>query len=223
MNDSPERIDRFAANPFKDGPTEFLVKAVAKLISGVPQFKNIFSDNIDAYRRSDYSERSLPGLRVYNLSYTKTSEDWFIDGDLLIDVIWPASFRRGEQQQLPDTMSAALLQQFRRQEFFNQVRVLAPGLNELGRTFSVNKDLGFSWQDDANVVPLTQTTVNFRIDLRVWDQYLEATNRTKESPFEETLKNLETIAITVKALAQDDDEESNQDVSVQESIKPRDP
>lgn len=219
MIDSRERIDRFAANPFKDGPTEFLVKAVGSLIGQVPQFKNIFGDGIDVYRRTDYDMRSLPALRVYNLVYTKTSEDWFIDGDLLIDVIWPASFRRTEQQQLPDTMSAALLQQFRRTEFFNSVRKLAPGLNELGRTFSVNKDLGFSWNDDAEVVPLTQTTVNFRIDLRAWDQYLEATYRTKESPFEETLKNLETIAITVKALAQDDDEESNQDVSVQESIK----
>jgi hypothetical protein len=82
---------------------------------------------------------------------------------------------------------------------------LVPGLNELGKTFSVDKSMGFEWGD--NVVPLTQIRVNFRINLEQWDLYLERTNRTKDSPFEETLANLERIVSTVQALRDDSSQE----------------
>lgn len=183
---------------FLDGPSEFLVAATAAKVGAIDQWAAIFGEFIDGYRRQDYPERSLPALRIYNELYTKQFESWFIEGDLKVDVIWPASIRRPETQQFPDTIAAALLQQFRSTKFFNAVSALVPGLNELGKTFSVDKTLGFEWNE--KVVPLTQITVNFRIDLRQWDLYLEASLRTKDDPFEETLGNLNRIAGQIQAL-----------------------
>jgi hypothetical protein len=209
-----ERIDQIqytkespGTTLFLDGPTEFLVASVVDQIKIIPQWKSIFGQFIDGYRRMDYPERSLPAMRVYNELYTKTFDSWFIEGDLKCDVIWPASIRRPETQQLPDTISAALLQQFRATPLFNAVSGLVPGLNELGKTFGVDKSLGFEWND--KVVPLTQITVNFRLDLRQWDLYLEASLRTKDDPFEETLGNLNRIAGTIQALREDLETELN--------------
>jgi hypothetical protein len=198
-----ERIDNFAANPFLDGPTEFLVKTMAAELVKVPQFKLIFAEYIDCYRRMDYPIRGLPALRLYNNAFVKEFESWFITGDIICDVIFPASLRRIQTQQLQDTISAALLQQFRRPSFFTACEALVPGLNELGKTFSVDKSRGFQWNDD--LVPLTQITVNFRLDLREWDLYLEAQDRTKDDPFERTLGDLGEIITTIQALRDNDD------------------
>jgi hypothetical protein len=186
---------------FLDGPTEFLVASVVSQIKQITQWKAIFGEFIDGYRRQDYPERSLPAMRIYNEAYVKTFDSWFIEGDIKCDVIWPASIRRPETQQFPDTIAAALLQQFRTTPLFNAVSGLVPGLNELGKTFSVDKSLGFEWNE--KVVPLTQITINFRLDLRQWDLYLEASLRTKDDPFEETLGNLNRIVSTIQALRED--------------------
>lgn len=198
----PDKLRRFKANPFLDGPTEFLIKCIADEINNVPQFSAIFLNFIDPYMRMDYPVRALPALRIYNKSWTKDAESWFINGDVTLDCIWPPSIRREETQSLPDTVSSALCQQFRRPTFFNTLVERVPGLNELGKVFGVEKSLGFEWQDA--LVPLTQITVNFRLDLRVWDKYLEQTNRTKDSPFAEVLGNLESIATVIKALRDDE-------------------
>ena len=204
--DDPDRLKRFQANPFLDGPTEFLVKVVAEEISKVPQFKAIFGDFIEPYMRMDFPVRSLPALRIYNRAWTKEAESWFINGDLVADVIWPASIRRTETQHLPDTICAALCQQFRRPRFFHdQVGARVPGLNELGKIFSVEKNLGFEWADDF--LPLTEITVNFRLDLRAWDDYLEDTYRTKDDPFEKTLEDLHVIAAQIQAMRDDNETE----------------
>lgn len=196
-----ERIENFNLNPFLDGPTEFLVKTCAAEIAKVPQFKLIFGEFIDPYRRMDYPVRGLPAVRLYNNVFVKESEDWFITGDIICDIIFPASLRRIQTQQLQDTISAALLQQFRRPKFFDACCATVPGLNELGKVFSVDKSRGFSWNDD--LVPLTQITVNFRLDLREWDLYLEAQDRTKDDPFERTLGDLGEIITTIQALRED--------------------
>lgn len=190
-----QRLDNFKKNPFIDGPAEFLVKSLAEGIKAVPQFELIFGDFIDPYMRQDYAERNLPVLRCYNTNYTKEAESWFINGTVNLDVIFPASLRRTELQQLQDTISSALLQQFRRPSFFDAMLEEVPGLNELGKVFTVDKELGFKWADD--IVPMTQITVNFRLDLRRWDDYLEETNRTKDDPFTRTLADLERIFTTI--------------------------
>lgn len=195
---SPERIDNFTAEPFITGPAEFLVKTLADELANVEQFKLIFGDAIDAYRRMDYSLRELPALRVYSERFNKPHENWFLTGTVTLDVIFPPAIRRRELQQLPDTISAALLQQFRRQPFFEALEVKIPGLNELGKEFDVDKSLGFDMGDD--IAPLTQITLNFRLDLRQWDRYLEDSARTVEDPFEESLKNLQSIVSVVQAL-----------------------
>lgn len=183
---------------FLDGPVEFLVKAISTELLKVTQFVEIFGENIDPYKRMDYGYRNLPALRIYNDAILKEFDSWFITGDIKADLIFPASLRRNETQQFQDTVSHALLQQFRRTNFFNAVTEAVPGLNELGKRFEVNKQLGFEWQDE--VVPLTQITLNFRLDLRIWDEYLVSDNRTKEDPFERTLADLKRIVAEFQGL-----------------------
>jgi hypothetical protein len=188
-------------NTFFDGPAEFLVYSIVENLRKVKQFKEIFDESIDGYKRMDYSIRELPAIRVYNDDGLKEFESWFINGDITVDIIFPANIRRKELQRIPDTLCAAVLQRFRRQEFFNEVTEDVPGLNELGKRLRYNKALGFAWNDD--IVPLTQIAVNFRIDLRQWDLYLEETYRTKDSPFKKVLGDLREIATTIKALKDD--------------------
>jgi len=199
-----ERIDKLVPELFLDGPAEYLAGAVAEKIAAVPQWAEIFGDSIDAYQRDDYGMRQLPALRIYNLSYVKEFDSWFINGDLYLDVILPASIRRSELELLPDRMCAALLQQFRRPSFFSDVEAMVPGLNELGKTFSAEKGLAFQFgQDQEQIVPMAQIRANFRVDLREWDAYLEREGRTKDDPFERTLKELRRIVSSIQA-ANDD-------------------
>jgi hypothetical protein len=95
----------------------------------------------------------------------------------------------------------ALLHQFRRPKFFVEMGEVVPGLNELGKRFEYDKSLGFEWND--TVVPLTQITLSFKIDLRAWDSYLEQTNRTKDSPFKETLGDLRRLVGVIQGLRDD--------------------
>lgn len=192
---------------FYNGPAEFLVRQVCDELKNVEQWERLFGDRIDPYQRMDYGIRELPALRIYNLESFKEFDSWFITGDLNADIIWPASLRRNELQQIPDTVSAALLQQFRRPQFFSTLCGLVPGLNELGKSFRTNKSMGFEWGED--VVPLTQININFRIDLRQWDLYLEETNRTKDSPFEEVLASLDRIVTVIEGLRDNGDTELN--------------
>lgn len=201
-------------NPFIDSPAEFLVKQIALAIRDVQQFKDIFGQFIDPYPRDDYGVRNLPALRIYNHKVNKAHESWFITGDILMDIILPASLRRSEHQEIPDVISHALLQQFRRPSFFNQLCNKVPGLNELGKTFNIDKDLAFRREEEF--VPLTQIQLNFRIDLREWDDYLIQTDRTKDSPFDRILGDLERIAGIIQGLK--DNDEVNIEISTDQEI-----
>ena len=192
------RIDSLDNAPFVDGPLEFLCANIKTAIDAVPQFKALFGDSTDSYCRMDYSMRELPALRIYNQELTKQFDSWFIEGDILLDVIFPAGIRRNSLQKIQDTVSAALLQQFRRQDMFDAVASGTPGLNELGKTFSMDKALAFEFGDTN--VPLTQIRANVRLDLREWDLYLEQTDRTKASPFDAVLADLETFKTQVDAV-----------------------
>jgi hypothetical protein len=189
------------AEPFYNGPAEFLVREIAKKLIEVEEFALVFGDSIYPYMRQDFSIRELPGMRIYNDRATKDFESWFLEGEIKCDVILPADIRRDETQQLQDTIAAALLQQFRRPKFFVEMGEVVPGLNELGKRFEYDKSLGFEWND--TVVPLTQITLNFKIDLRAWDSYLEQTNRTKDSPFKETLGDLRRLVGVIQGLRDD--------------------
>lgn len=188
-------IDRLKINPFIDGPTEALVKATAASIAATPEWRYIFRDNIDTYERIDYSFRQLPALRVYCQHYRKMHESHYIEGELVLDMLLPAALRRDELQSFQDILSAAMLQQFRRPNKFQELCAQVPGLNELGKVFDVDKTLGLMVGEGA--CPLLEMKPNFRIDLKRWDDYLESTGRTKEDPFNVTLKNLVTIATTI--------------------------
>lgn len=195
-------IEAEGSTLFLTGPAEFLCNEAAAHLKADPLWAKIFGDFIDPYKRMDYPQRALPALRIYNNVYEKEFESWWVEGDLVLDVIFPASIRRKETQQIPDTISAALLQQFRRTSFFNDMSAKVPALNELGKKFNVDKSLAFEWAEDQ-LVPLTQILVNFKIDLRIWDDYLESDNRTKDSPFERTLADLRRIVSEIQALRDD--------------------
>lgn len=191
-----DRLDNFKLKPFISSPTEFLVAKIAEKVALVPQFKLIFGPSIFPYLKRDIGDRQTPTLRIYNERYTKEAESWFINGDIMADCIFPPSIRHEELQQLQDTLSSALLQQFRRQTFFDDMVTEVPGLNELGKVFSIDKSLGMEWNDEL-MIPLTQITINFRLDLRAWDNFMESDDRTKDDPFERTLANLESIYATI--------------------------
>ncbi len=192
---------------FQDNPVEFLCATIAneleslKFDNGKPIWAEIFGEYIDGYMRMDYDFRNLPALRIYNETGQKEGESWFINGDIKADVIFPASLRREETQQVQDTVTSALLQQFRSMTFFQAVSAKVPGLNELGKLFSWDKTGGFLFEEQ--MAPVTQITLNFRLDQRIWDDYLESQGRTKNQPFEVTLDNFRRLNSRIQALKDD--------------------
>jgi hypothetical protein len=199
--DATSRVEPQQTNLFATGPAEFLCSSIATMLGQDPAWKAVFGEFIDPYKRMDYPVRAFPALRIYNNGTRKLNETWYEVGSVVIDIIWPASVRRKQTQQIPDTVSAALMQQFRRPSFFGALCAITPGLNELGKTFDVDKSLAFEWAE--TLVPLTQCQVNFRMNLNEWDNYLETDGRTKDDPFTRTLANLTLIATTIAALRDD--------------------
>lgn len=203
---------------FIDSPGDFLARTIVDELRKIQEWATLFRGGIHHYKKMDYSMRSLPALRVYIDRYTKQFDSWFIEGDVTLDIILPASLRRHELEDYPSQIANALLQQFRRPSYFQTLCELVPGVNELGKTFTVDKSLGF--EVGNNVVPLTQITANFRIDIRKWDEYLEETFRTKDSPFEKVLGNLKLIAIEIQGL-NDDLDENGPNVTLETNILPK--
>lgn len=196
QGDLLDRIETLEPNPFISGPGDLLAFVCKTLIGQVPQFKKVFGPSIDEYERDDYSFRELPALRIYNLQFEKEHESHYIRGNIHLDVIFPPSLRREERQRFQDIVSSALLQQFRRPSFFAACSDQVPGLNELGKVFSGDKTLGLKVED--GYAPLTHLTANFRIDQKVWDEYLESKGRTKDDPFEITLRTLDQIVSKIE-------------------------
>lgn len=192
-------------NLFITSPAEFLVQTFVDALKADSVWSALFGDYIESYERMDFSIRSLPAMRVYVDRYRKEYETWYETGDIIIDIIWPASIRRGELNRLPSTIAAGMIQQLRRPTFFTNMCERVPGLNELGKNVNVDFDLGFKWQDD--IIPLTRITANFRILLNEWDEYLTSDYRTIDAPFTRTLGDLRTLAVTIDALRSDDPED----------------
>lgn len=204
------------ATTFISGPAEYLAEKVAVAIAAVPQFALVFGPRIDAYNRIDYSTRELPALRIYNNTFIKEYESWFIHGELLLDIIFPPSLRREMEQKYQDVLVSALCQQFRRPTFFADMCAQVPGLNELGKEFSADKSLGFQ-RGTSEQTPLTQIRLNFRIDLRQWDLFLEGDERTKDTPFERILGRLEIVHTLIDG--QRDDGNTEETVESQQTLQ----
>lgn len=215
-----ERIDKLLPpqpNPFISSPADLLAFYLAQQIALVPQFKAVFGEYIDGYMRMDYSERSLPALRIYNEKYSMEHNNWFEVGTLFFDVILPANLRRQELGNVPDIITGALVQQTRRIPFFQTMQGLVPGLNWLGEQIDVDKSLAFNLGGE-NLVPMAQLIVNFRVDLRQWDDYLTQNDRTVADPFQKTLANLELISTTIAGLSPIDGSDAGVDQGVETSV-----
>lgn len=214
--DMPQRIDNLQYEPTKlptrepeetdlfiTQPAEFLVQVLCDNLKKSEHWTRLFGEYIDSYKRTDYSVRSLPALRIYCDKWRRDFESWYINGDILLDIIWPASIRRVENQKLPQTLAGAMLQQLSSTTFFMEIDKQVPGLNELGKVFSSDMSMGFQWEDQ--ILPLTQLKANFRINLQDWDEYLTSDNRTVNDPFERTLADLALIATTIQGLNDEDE------------------
>lgn len=200
MANEHDRLQKLIENPFISSPGEYLAIAIVGQLIKEKHFTKVFGKAIDPYDREDYAIRELPALRVYVLNYTKEQESHYINGEVHLDVILPASIRRIETELLPSRISSALLQQFRREGFFETMQGLVPGLNELGKVFHVDKNLTFQNTAMTDECPVVKITLNFRIDLKVWDDYLEEQGRTKGDPFDVTLEDLDRIATKIQGL-----------------------
>ncbi len=189
---------------FLTGPGEFLCREICRKLLASPVWPAIFGEFIDPYKRMDYGMRNLPAIRLYTNGYRKDYESWFVNGNVTLDLIFPANIRRVETMQIPASICAALLQEFRRPTFFSELMEVVPGLNELGKTMDVDNSLAFDFGGE-DLAPLTQVLVNFKLDLRDWDSYLESDDRTKDEPFTRPLGDLEQIVTTIQALRDDGD------------------
>lgn len=186
-------------NLFLTQPGEFLIREMAAYLRQSKFWAPLFGEYIDDYERMDYSIRNLPVMRIYEEKNRRDFESWYVNGDIKIDIIWPPSIRRPQTQQLPKTIAGAMLQQLSREEFFLAIGEKVPGLNELGKVVTTDMTMGFTYGAD-DIVPLTQITANYRINLQDWQEYLETDFRTKDDPFERTLGDLRSIATTIQAL-----------------------
>lgn len=203
--DTHPGIDARKPNPFIDSPAEYLANHICIELKKISQWNKLFKSFIDPYPRDDYAVRNLPALRIYDNGFFKEAESWFITGEIIADIIFPASIRRVEHQVIPNVVGTALMQQFRSPNLFNSLCDLVPGLNELGKTFRLEKDLVYVREEGSDMMPLTRIRLNFRIDLREWDSYLESTGRTKEEPFDVTLENLTVIAGIIEGISETND------------------
>ena len=190
--------EKLKADIFLDGPGDLLCKLIAQEIAKVPEWLAVFENSIDTYERFDFTLRQLPALRIYSHLLRKEQESHYCVGDVLIDIVLPPSLRREDLQTVQDRLGSAMLQQFRRPTFFQALRAVVPGLNELGKVFVIDKTLGMKWQEET--CPITQLQVNFRLDLKEWDHYLEEEGRTKDEPFKRTLGELKRIVTTIDGL-----------------------
>ncbi len=192
-----DRLDVLEAPDWFLQPGDRIAETVANVIRTWPVFKRIFGDSIVDYKRTDFSARELPALRIYNDRGRNDSDTWYLGGDITLDIIFPASIRRSQTKRLPSLVTSALLALMRSQRFMAQVKENVPGLNELGKTFGYDHSLGFIAADTEEINPLTQVTINFRILLAEWDEFLESDDRERDTPFERTLGDLETILLKI--------------------------
>lgn len=197
------RLDVLDSPTWFDQPGELIVNHLAVELKKDPVIARIFGDRVEPYMRMDFGVRELPAVRMFNPTGRKDSETGYLTGEIKMDVIFPPSVRRAELQKYPDRVVSMLLAQFRRQSFFTSMRALVPGLNELGRSYSFDKALGFVPKDAEELCPLTQITVGWRILLADWDLYLESDDRTPNDPFEKTLGDLETLNVISQPVLDD--------------------
>jgi hypothetical protein len=201
----PSTREGIESDLFLTGPGEYLCARIADSLKAEDgPWRKLFGTSIDPYKRMDFSIRELPAMRVYIEHYRKEYESWYINGEVLIDLIWPAALRRNELEQIPATVASALMQQFRRPEWFSALCQVVPGLNELGKIVDVDKAMGFELAEDE-VVPMTALTFNFRMNLAEWDEYLEADYRTKDDPFLRTLGDLSRIYTKIQGVTAGDE------------------
>jgi len=211
-----ERIELLDRPDWFLQPGDRITASIVEELLAEPVMAKIFGDRILPFKKMDFSARDFPALRVYSPTGNKVAETWYLNGDVRAEVIFPASLRHNENQKFPDLVTSALLALFRAQPFFERVRAKVPGLNQLGWSFSYDKDLGFIARDAEDINPLTQITLNYRVNLNEWDEYLESDDRTPERPFEKTLGDLEKMYIELQAKNDDNTTADTVDITVKQ-------
>ncbi len=194
-----ERVELLERPDWFLQPGDRIAQSIVEELLATPVMVRIFGDRILPYNKQDFGARDFPALRVFSPTGAKSSETWYLNGDVKVDAIFPASLRHEEWEQFPSLVTSALLALFRAQPFFDRVRAKVPGLNQLGWSFSYDKNLGYIKAGTDDINPLTQITLNYRVLLSEWDEYMESDDRTPEQPFEKTLGDLERIFAELQA------------------------
>jgi len=200
---------------FLTGPGEDLVFKTMMQLASVPGFLKLFgpwkaptgtiADNNQRwadYNRHDWSLRMLPAINVYESgTVSRTSDQGFLNGQMTIMTLWPASFRRPDSRRIEaayqgvmnNFFSSQYVTQMLDEIYFNQRPMKVYGLNELGKTLNWTPNV--EGLVEGTLVPVTILDIPYRIDLRAWNRALEFMGRTKENPFVDSLADLIGIGI----------------------------
>lgn len=185
-------------------PGDKVVATFVAALQAEPTFADIFGESIYPYKRLDIGARELPAIRVYSDTGHKEGETWYAGSELTVDVIFPLSTRRDDLQTFADTVTAAIMAEFRRPSLLAAMIAEVPGFNRIGWTLDYDKGLMFQPADEDDPVPMTQITADWRVLLAAWDKYLEADGRTVDEPFQRTLEALRTIYFTTYGVTDTD-------------------
>lgn len=198
-----DTLELIQGNPWLLQPGDKVVASFAAILAAEPVFAEVFGESIYPYKRMDIGARELPALRIYSDAGHKEGETWYAGSDLTIDCIFPLSTRRDDLQAFADTVTAALMAEFRRPSVLAAMREQVPGLNRIGWTLDYDKGLMFQPDDETDPVPMTQIVADWRVLLAEWDRYLEGDARTVDEPFQRTLAALKTINFSTFAQTED--------------------
>ena len=193
---------------FLTGPGEDLVIKTIQQMASIPGFLTLFGPfdpNDDQqrwadYARADWSLRQLPAINVFEAeAEDKTSDQAWLNGTVSFQIFWPASFRRTDMRRVEVAFKGAM-ENFFSSKFVTKMLdelywIQRPmkvfGLNEYGKVLTWTPNTEGIVEDE--LVPVTIINARYRIDLRSWYRALEFMDRTKDSPFEQSLDNLNQI------------------------------
>lgn len=222
---------------FLTGPGEDLVPKLLLQMSRVPAFVKLFgpykidtdnNKNTDQqrwsdYQRMDWSLRQLPAISIFeSQSEQKSSDNAWLTGNIMMNVYWPANFRRSDLARVPAAFKSVVENFFASKYatdmldelYYIQRDMKVYGLNEFGKelTWTTNTE-GIVEQQ---MVPVTMVDIRYRIDLRSWYRALEFMGRTKDNPFEITLLDLTQISADINGIS--DNETLEVDLTVETNM-----
>lgn len=206
-NTSPTVREPLVSNLFITGPIEFLCYEVSLFFKNNSPWKELFGESVYYYPREDLTCYELPSICVYRDSVgRRQSTSHYYEGNITIDFALPVSLQRETMHQVAETIASCFNLQLRGagtgiQEIYNKT----PGLIAFGYTVEDEKFYKGS-SLNSNEALIVSFKAGFKVDLKLFDKYMESDNRTSDYPFIRTLDDLKSIFTTIAGV---DNEENN--------------